>query len=283
MADRRLGRGLDLLVAANEPSEERSSPLRELPLDSLRPNPFQPRREFEPRELEHLAASIRVGGVMQPILVRPFNGSYQIVSGERRWRASSLAGRQTITALVRQVADRDMLQFALIENLHRKDLDPIEKATAFQRLVKEFRLSHEEIGKQVGLDRSTVANMIRLLELPEPIQRAVSRGTITMGHARALLTISSPALQSKLLKHIVQRGLSVRQMEALVRRLGRNGRAAPKPPDPNVAQVEAQLRRHFGTKVNIQTNGQKGVLRIEFYSRNDLERILRKIGSGRHH
>lgn len=251
----------------------------ELPLDRIRPNPHQPRERFAPEALEELKASIQVHGVLQPIAVRKVADGYEIIAGERRWRASQALGRATIPAVVREsVEDREMLELALIENLQRADLDPIEKAHGFRDLL-ERGLSQEQVAARVGLQRSTVTNFLRLLELSEPVQKAVTEGLITMGHARALLGLSDPRRQQELCAMIARKGLSVRDVERRVRELqGRTADASAKAVTPAsppwVRDMESRIRTHLGTKVQVRNGeGYRGQIVIEYHGREDLDRV----------
>jgi ParB family chromosome partitioning protein len=298
--EKRLGRGLGSLLstkttprapgasekaarpslATATPPEPGPGPAAELPLASIRPNPHQPRDRFTPDALAELEASIRVHGVLQPIVVRAVGDGFEIIAGERRWRASQAAGLKAIPAIVRDgVEDREMLELALIENLQRADLDPIEKARGFRELV-ERGLSQDQVAKQVGLQRSTVANFLRLLELAEPVQKAVTEGLISMGHARALLGVSDPRRQQELCALIARKGLSVRDAERRVRELqGRSteaaGKVIPKSAPPWVRDMETRIRTHLGTKVQVRNGeGYRGQIVIEYHGREDLDRVF---------
>ena len=275
--ERRLGKGLGALLAADPaPSEPRS----ELPLAKVRPNPNQPRKSFRPEELAELQESIRLHGVLQPILVRPSAGGFEIIAGERRFRAAQALGLKSIPAVVRDAAsDRTMLELALVENLQRTDLDPIEKARGFRQLLDQG-LTQEQVAEQVGLNRATVANFLRLLELSESVQKVVTEGLLTMGHARALLGLPDRRRQEELCALAVRRGLSVRDIEARVRELQsrpteeRDVRLSP-PPPPWVRDLESRIRSHLGSKVQVRNGeGYKGQIVIEYHGREDLDRLL---------
>ena len=274
--ERRLGRGLGSLLSSEPTSRE---PRAEVPLASIRPNPFQPRKHFLPEALAELQASIQVHGVLQPVVLRRSgSGEFELIAGERRFRASQAAGLKTIPAVVRDgVSDEAMLELAMVENLQRSDLDPIEKARGFRQL-QESGLTQEEVAAKVGLQRSSVANFMRLLELSEPVQKALTEGLISMGHARALLGIPERARQEELCALGVRRGLSVRELEERVRELA--GRATPKPkevvppPPPWVRDMESKMRSHLGTKVQVKNGeGYQGSIVIEYHGREDLDRL----------
>ncbi len=285
MPERRLGRGLDGLLrglarqdAVAEPAL--SGRVTTIPVGLLDPNPQQPRQVMNPGELEHLKASIREHGVLQPILVRPRGDRYQIVAGERRFRAAQAAGLAEVPAVLREVPDDRMLEIALIENLQREDLDPIEKARSFKAFLESARLTQEQAAERLGLDRSTIANMVRLLELPDPVQVLVRSGQVAMGHARALLALSDPKRQLALAARVVREGLSVRQVEALTgpsRPRQKPGKRAEK--GAHIRDLEARLRDALGTKVTVEEGRRAGTGRIviEFFSHDDAERILARI------
>lgn len=238
------------------------------------PNPRQPRRDFDEVALEELAASIRRDGVQEPVIVRRTAAGYELVSGERRVRACILADLPRIPAVCRDVSDRDMLKLGLIENIQREDLNPIELANAYQALIEEFKWTQEELAAEVGKNRVTVTNTLRLLQLPELLQQQVADGSLSMGHAKALLSISSPAAQLAAARKIVRHGLSVRQVEKLA------AETAPKPKktapkDPNIAAIEDDLRRSLGAKVHIKAQqGGKGRIEIEYFNLDELDRLL---------
>ncbi|WP_411278925.1 ParB/RepB/Spo0J family partition protein [Gemmatimonas sp.] len=315
---RRLGRGLDALLArrdlsndspkaaaagtspsastrADAPTEiaREESPLRSLKLSQIRANPYQPRQEFRPEELADLEASLRVNGLLQPITVRPApNGTgYELIAGERRFRAATRLGWTEIPALVKPVDDKTLLVLAMIENLQRADLDPIEEADGYQRLADEFQLSNQEVADVIGKDRSTVANALRLRQLPASVRRMLQEKQLTAGHARALLPLATERGIVDMARDIVEGGLSVREVERRVQ-AGR-----PKPPaagkkqaDANAAvpagasaatlrQIEERLRRKLQTGVSIQLSAKdKGEVRIAFFSNDDLERLLDLFG-----
>ena len=277
----RLGRGLDALLGAYEPAAEKDE-LRQLPLDLLRRGKYQPRTHMDANALEELAASIKAQGVVQPIVVRSLpSGEYEIVAGERRWRAAQLAGLESIPAVVRKVPDEAAIAIALIENIQREDLNPIEEATALQRLIDEFGMTHQQVAEAVGRSRAAVTNLLRLLTLQADVREMLEQARMDMGHARALLALEGAA-QSKAAHQVVEKGLSVRETENLVRRLltrraaraaGRDGAA-----DPDVRALQQQLSEKLGAKVRILYSRRgKGRLVIEYGSLEELDGILAKI------
>ena len=236
--------------------------------------------------MEELANSIRQKGLLQPILVRRSGDAFELVAGERRLRAAVQAGLTEVPAVVRDLSDGEAAEIAIIENVQREDLDPMEKARAFKRLQEEFGLTQDLISERIGSDRSSVANFMRLLQLPESIQGMVSRGTLSMGHARALVTIESPERQIALARRCAEDGWSVRELERAVRETGSNAAPAQRPPragaasrvTPDDADLVNRTQRHLGTRVHLRRSGTRGELAFEFYSDSDLERILRRIG-----
>lgn len=291
--ERRLGRGLESLLggaAAKGPGPTAEAGPRaggELPIQDVRPNPNQPRKVFDSAQLEELRDSIERHGVLQPICVRRREQGYEIVAGERRWRAARLAGHKTIPAVVLEdVQDDRMLELALVENLQRQDLDPLEKARGFREMQERLRLTQDEVAERVGLKRSTVANHLRLLDLPSEVQEAVVSGVITMGHARALLGAGDAQAVKRMLARTVREDLSVRQIERLVRELripapgtGDSG-GAPKPSRPVwVRDLEERMRRHLGTKVTIlYGSGFRGQIVIQYHDREELDRLSQVLG-----
>ena len=275
---RALGRGLDALIPTGSPEVATSSgvtdtALLRIPVDRVRPNPFQPRQQFDDTELEELASSIRANGLLQPIVVRAKGAEYELVAGERRLRAAQRAGLQEIPAIVRQVDDHEALELALIENLQRSDLNPIEEARAYERLRDEFGLTQEQIAARVGKHRSTIANALRLLRLPQDLQDELAAGRLTAGHARALLSVDSPEEQRRLAREFLRTGASVRDAE-------RRAQPARKQlPDANWRAVEDELRRLLDTKVRLlpRRDG-TGKLEIEYFSLDQLNALLTRLG-----
>ncbi len=279
------GRALDALISAraeapaheqDAAAETQSDGMRVIELDPriIERNPRQPRISFNEEALEELAQSIRRDGVQEPVIVRKQGGVFQLVTGERRGRASILAGLKTIPAIRREVPDEDMLKLGLIENIQRENLNAIELAHAYQRLIEETGWTQEELADQVGKKRATVTNTLRLLNLPKSVQEYVADGSISMGHARALLSLQSPETQTAACRKIIEKGLSVRQAEKLAEPASKAARPF-KPKDPNVASIEDELRRRLGTRVTVHNSGQnRGRIEIEYYNLDDLERIL---------
>jgi ParB family chromosome partitioning protein len=280
MADKRpaLGRGLSALIPdVPAPASPPDKPF-EVDTDLLRPNPFQPRAHLDEARLEELARSIRANGVIQPIVARRLGDGYEIIAGERRWRAAQLAGVPRVPVVVRSVPDEKLLETALIENIQREDLNPIEEAGAYRRLVSEFALTQEQIADAVGKDRSSVANCLRLLKLPDEIRAEVASRTLSMGHARALLAIEDGAAQRRLAREVIARGLSVRETEALVRRGTKRPPGPPaKPTDVHTKAAQDRLRLALGTGVRIVRRGKGGRIVIEFASEDELQRLYEQL------
>lgn len=285
MAEKRtaLGRGLNALIPdAPPPSRDRDAarPI-ELDLDLLTPNPRQPRSQIDEARLDELAQSIRANGVIQPIVVRRSGDRYEIVAGERRWRAAQRAGLLKVPVAIREVPDDKLLEVALVENIQREDLNPIEAAQAYRRLHEELHLSQDAIASAVGKDRATVANFIRLLRLPVEVRNDLSAGVLSVGHARALLSLPDDQAQRRLARDVVGRGLSVRETEALVRReLTAPASAAPpaaRPSDPNTRAAEDKLKVTLGTRVRIVRKGQGGRIEIDFRDERELQRLYEAI------
>jgi ParB family transcriptional regulator, chromosome partitioning protein len=286
MAERRpaLGRGLSALIPeapAPAAAPDRSRPT-ELDIDLLTPNPRQPRVHIDETRLEELAQSIRVHGVIQPIIIRNVDDRFEIVAGERRWRAAQRAGLLKVPVVIRAVPDDKLLEVALIENIQRDDLNPIEEAQAYQRLSDEFHLTQEAIAAAVGKDRATVSNIIRLLRLPAEVRTELGSGTLTMGHARALLGLPDEASQRRASREIIAGGLSVRDTEDLVRRetTPRAPKAQPSPTDANTRAAEEHLRMALGTRVHIIRKGRRGKIDIEFTSEDELNRLYEHLSRG---
>lgn len=277
MKERRLGKGLDFLLGESTPAPAAGREILSVHPDDLRPNRFQPRSVFDTASIETLAASIKEQGVLQPILVRKTESGYEIVAGERRWRACKALGLSAVPIVVKEMSDRDTLGAALVENVQREDLNPLEKAKAFAQFMKLFALTQEEVAQRMGMDRSTVANFIRLLDLPAAVQEFVSRGTLSMGHARALVGMEDAPAMLALCRRIQDEGMSVRRLEAAVagaKRTHPAKRSASKGRDPNVAELEDRLRKALGTQVHLRAGKGKGVIEVEYYSNQDLSRII---------
>jgi len=315
-----LGKGLGALIPTEVSRDRDASALRQVPMSSIKPNPLQPRTRFDEEAMASLAASIKEVGVLQPILVRQgAEGEYELIAGERRWRAARRAGLQTMPVLVQATSDVHSLEQALVENLHREDLNPLEEAAAYQQLVDAFGYTHEQVAGRVGKSRTVVTNTLRLLQLPAGVQRALADGAITAGHARALLGTPDRAYQEELAKRAVAEGLTVRALEDLVRRRAQgledgagpddrvgdspsaveapNGRAGQAPsatptaevtvaehrrrlPAPGVLELEDLLSTHLNTRVKVDMGAKRGRVMIEFATLEDLERIYKLMVGG---
>jgi ParB family chromosome partitioning protein len=291
-----LGKGLGALIppGGTEGAAAETGGLDELALASIKPNRFQPRDHFDEEALGLLADSIREVGVLQPVLVRPVGeGEYELIAGERRWRAARRVGLQTIPALVRETDDAAALEHALVENLHRDNLNPLEEAAAYQQLIEDFGLTHDEVAARVGRSRATVSNTLRLMQLPPAIQKTVQDGKLSMGHARALLGTPDRAFQEQLAKRIVEQDLSVRATEEAIREHQGEGASAPEAGAPNGAptagrklrppglvELEELLGDHLETRVTISMGSARGKVVVEFSTLEDLERIYRRITDG---
>ena len=290
---RALGKGLESLLpqrtvsiaaSAATPVESTGKPL-EIPLDHIERNPFQTRTRFDEAQLTELTQSIAASGVVQPIVVRPLSGGkYQLITGERRWLASRKAGKSTIPAIVRQASDEQTLEMTIVENLQRADLNPMEQARAYQRLSQDFKMTQEQMATRTGKERASVANFLRLLRLPEPIQHKVESGDLSFGHARTLLALDSPESITSAAQKIMALSLSVRQTESYVQGLI-NPQAKPKkeaklpePVDPNVREAQDRLQRTLGLKVHIEDKKGKGRVIIEYSGLEDFDSILTALG-----
>lgn len=287
---KRLGRGLEALLGpVSREQAEAAGTLRELPLSSVKPNPYQPRTRMDEGQLDELVASIEASGLLQPVVVRPRSGGYELIAGERRWRAAGRLGWTRIPAVVRDVDDQTLLTLALIENLQRDDLSPIDEAAGYQRLASEFQLPQAEIARMVGRNRATVANLLRLLQLPAEVQSLVHERKLSEGHARALLALAEAVEMIALARRAVEEGWSVRDMEARVRgdvadgpataeRPARRPRSQPRAVTADVRRVEDTLRKHLGTDVRLTTRRRgRGFLTVSYYSNDDLARLLELI------
>ncbi|HET7395130.1 MAG TPA: ParB/RepB/Spo0J family partition protein [Gammaproteobacteria bacterium] len=289
-----LGRGLDALLSGAVPvsGDDTGEELRELPVDLIQPGKYQPRMHMRQESLQDLADSIKAQGLVQPIVVRPLSGGssgsgpvgerrYEIIAGERRWRAAQMAGLRQIPAVVRDVPDRAAIAMALIENIQRENLNPLEEAQALQRLISEFEMTHQQASEAVGRSRAAVTNLLRLLELTDDVKEMVEQGDLEMGHARALLPLKGLA-QTGAARRVTDRGLSVRETENLVRRLLKEDGASPpkgaRRVDPNIRQLETDLTQKLGAKVTVEAgSGGKGKLVIQYSSLDELDGILARI------
>lgn len=282
-----LGKGLSSLIPADVEGE--SGSFREIDVNHVRPNRYQPRDHFDEELLASLAASIAEVGVIQPIIVREGDDGYELIAGERRWRAAKRAGLPAIPAIIRDTDDLASLESAVVENLHRQDLNALEEAAAYQQLIEDFELTQEQVASRVGRSRSAVANTIRLLQLPAAVQRLVIEGQLSAGHARALLATPDRAEQERLARQVVSEGLTVRDLEAMLRDDGdeptgrdtgaasKEGPSAPTVPDAGVLELEELLAARLDTRVRVQLGKGPGKLVVEFADLDDLERIYRVI------
>lgn len=273
---KRLGKGLDALIPSLSIHDD--DKVVEIPLSQLRANPYQPRKTFNDEAIQELAESIRQHGVIQPIIVRSVLKGYEIIAGERRFRASQYCGKATVPAVVRSFSDQQVMEIALIENLQRENLNAMEIATAYQGLMEQFSLTQEELSLKVGKSRSHIANFLRLLSLPEEVKENVSRGTLSMGHARAIVGIKDPVLVKQLAKQCVEQEWSVRELEEAVKNLERKptdkSKTKVKKRDPYIDHLEEDLRERFKTTVKIKHNKDRGKIELNYYSKQDLERLL---------
>jgi ParB family chromosome partitioning protein len=270
-----LGKGLGALIPEKGvPEGEGKKALQQCGIEEVQPNPFQPRKTFSDEQLQELVDSIREKGILQPLLVRRKSDGYELIAGERRWRAAQRAGLREIPILVRDVSDSEMLELSLIENIQRENLNPIEEAEAYKRLMEQFHLTQEEISKKVGKDRTTIANMVRLLRLPPEIKLSLAEGKITMGHARAFLSLDGVDKQKLLWKRLLSGGLSVRQTESLVKRLRTRSSPTPRRSHPEWSALIEELQRALGTKVRIVGKRKRGKIEIDFFSPDELDRII---------
>jgi len=279
-----LGRGLGALITPtaklNNPTPsavEAEGKVWFIPISKITPDPNQPRKHFKPEELDQLASSIKEHGVLQPLLVvEKTDGGYELVAGERRWRASQLAGLTIVPVLVKQWADQEKLEVSLIENIQRENLNPLEEAFAYKRLIEEFNLTQQQVAERVGKSRSAVANAVRMLELPEPVQAALVEGKINTGQARALLSLSTASEQLNMLASMLGEKMTVRDLE---RESNKQKVLSNRPirKDPNILYLEDKLRAELGTKVNISQKGERGTISVDYYAQDDLKRLVKKL------
>ncbi|MEW6673017.1 MAG: ParB/RepB/Spo0J family partition protein [Thermodesulfobacteriota bacterium] len=274
-----LGKGLDALIPDFD-LETKGPPADyfHCDIELIRPNRYQPRLRFAENELTELSLSVKKQGILQPLLVRKDDNGYELVAGERRLRAAKMAGLKQVPVVIKRLSDKDMLELTIIENIQREDLNPLETAEAYFRLITEFELTQDQAAERVGKSRSAVANFLRLRQLPEQIKSSIADGSLSMGHARALLGAPTASLQSAAHRMVVSKGLSVRQTEALVKRLNagttKTSKPQPNTKDRHLSDLSDELSRQFGTKVQIKRRGRKGKVEIEFYSDEDLDRLL---------
>jgi ParB family chromosome partitioning protein len=278
MKKKALGRGIEALIPKK--TEDSRHLIREIDIDALQPGRFQPRMNFDTARHEDLVSSIKEKGIMQPLIVRPLKGSgdqqYELIAGERRHRALKELGHVKVPVIIRDVKDEEALELSLIENIQRQELNSIEEAHAYERLINEFGLSQDDVSKAVGKDRSTIANVLRLLKLPLVVQDYVSRGTITAGHARALVSVDDKKQQLTIAERVAKNGLSVREVESLVKKQEKtlSTKKTAKPSDPYLKAAEDNLQAILGTKVSIIKRKKRGNIVIDFYSDKDLNRLL---------
>lgn len=278
MGRQSLGRGLSALLGEDTGTATAADqPSAEIDIDLIMPNPDQPRTRFTEQALDELAQSISANGVIQPIVLRRSGGKYEIVAGERRWRAAQRAGLRKVPAVVKEVSDEKLLELALIENIQRAELSPIEEAKAYRRLVDDMGMTQEMVATRVGKERSRITTSLRLLKLPDDIQKLIDEEKLSAGHGRVLLTSEEVTVQRKTARLIIESGLSVREAEKAIKRLSRpqptENKRVTATTDPNVKAAETKLMRRFGTNVKIISKGKTGKIEIEYYNRDDLDRI----------
>lgn len=274
---KKLGRGLGALIPkAGMPPTEKDG-VMQIGTEKIRPNPYQPRKDFNPEKLAELVNSIKEKGILEPVILRRREDHYELITGERRFRAATEAGLRTIPAIIRDANDNEMLEIALIENLQREDLNPLEEAEGYKMLIEKFSLTQEDLAKKIGRDRATIANTLRLLNLPQEIKDYISKNLLTEGHGRALLSVENPVLQLTLAKKIVKRGLSVREIESAVNRLKGEKPKLKAQKDIHILDLEEELMELLGTKVKINHRGKRGKIEIEYYSEDEFQRILEKL------
>ena len=274
-----LGKGLSALIPEAQALIEEEMGYFSCPVDLIDPNPLQPRRDFSESELKEMAQSVREMGVLTPLLVSKKGERYQLIAGERRLRAAKIAGVDRVPVVVREVSPVESLEMAIVENIHRKDLNPIEEAEAYQRLLEELKITQEALAQRVGKDRATIANLLRLLKLPPPIQKDLIEGRLTMGHARALAGVKGQQRQLALRELVIEKGLSVRELEKLIRSraVTRRKKEGTETIDYYVGSLAEDLKRSLGTKVEIKRRGSSGKIIIHFYSDEELDRLLERL------
>ncbi|MFZ5816195.1 MAG: ParB/RepB/Spo0J family partition protein [Bacillota bacterium] len=283
MSKKGLGRGLQALIPEVEVSERDRDSIMEIEISQVKPNPNQPRKEFDQVRLEELAASVKEHGIVQPIVVRQKGDGYEIVAGERRWRAAKMAGLKKVPALVREFSEAETMEIALIENLQREDLNPLEEAEAYRVLMETFKLTQEQLADRLGKSRPQIANTLRLLQLSEAARQQVRSGRLSMGHAKVLLGVADRRRQEELALRAVEEGLSVRQVEELTREVAparKGGVRKSEEMTPDLREVESRLREFFGTPVRLHLSREKGRIEITFFGEEGLGRILDTLGVG---
>ena len=273
-----LGKGLDALIPSIDPAEEKSKDFFLCDVELIQRNRYQPRHKFSEEELEELRDSIKTQGIIQPLLVKKHDNGYELIAGERRLRAAKMAGLSKVPVVVKTVTDLELLEMSIVENIQREDLNPMEEAEAYHRLITEFNLTQDQAANRVGKSRSAVANLLRLRQLPDQIKDGIINGILHMGHARALLGADTPAMQNAAFRAVISKGLSVRETENLIKHL-KYEKPQPEKKQPNKEQnyfsdLADNLARYFGTKVSINRKGKKGKVEIEFYNDDDLDRLI---------
>jgi ParB family chromosome partitioning protein len=273
-----LGKGLDALIPDIGAIESKPEDYFQCDISLIHPNRYQPRRRFSEDEMMELSRSIKEQGIIQPLLLRKDDSGYELIAGERRLRAAKLAGLSQVPVIIKDISDVKIIEMSIVENIQRENLNPMEEAVAYQRLISEFDFTQEQIAERVGKSRPAVANFLRLSQLPEHIKAGIMDGTLSMGHAKALLGTAKSALQNEAWRAIVSKGLSVRETEALIKRL-KEGKKKPKKPEPGsdeiyLSDLADELSRQLGTKVKIKRHGKKGKVEIEFYNNDDLDRLI---------
>jgi ParB family transcriptional regulator, chromosome partitioning protein len=282
---KKLGKGLEALIPrAETPQTEKDGTFSvpggamQIGIEKISPNPYQPRKDFNPEKLAELVNSIKENGVLEPVILRSAGDRYELIMGERRFRAATAAGLRTIPAIIREANDNEMLEIALIENLQREDLNSMEEAEGYKILIEKFSLTQEELAKKIGMDRATIANTLRLLNLPQEIRDCISKNTLTEGHGRAILSVENTVQQLALAKKVIKRGLSVRETEAMAKKVTESGSSgAESQKDIHILDLEEELMEFFGTKVRIKHRGKRGRIEVEYYSEDEFQRILEKL------
>lgn len=275
-----LGKGLGALIpdlTALDEKDRKALGIIEIEIDRIIPNEYQPRKSFDESRLKELASSIKEQGVIQPVIVHKSGGGFQLIAGERRWRAARLAGLRTIPSIVKEATKRDILEMALIENIQREDLNPLEAAEAYKRLQEEFKLTQEDLARRVGKERSTITNFLRILGLPKEVKQEIASGSLSMGHAKAILSLDRVRDQLQAAMQIAKKGLSVREAETLAARLKNPAKDKRPRLSSEIKAVEERLRKALGTKVSIAAKSKGGRIVIEYYSTEELDRLLEKI------
>lgn len=290
MAKTGLGRGLSALInseslAAPQPIAEKGERIEQAPLADVVPSPYQPRKHFSEDQLTELVESIRERGIIQPLIVRMVGGKFELIAGERRWRAAQKVGLSTVPVIVRSASDREVLELALVENLQRADLNPLEESEAYALLINQFQLTQEEVAKRVGKNRASVANAIRLLSLPDSLRHYVSAGRLSVGHAKVILGLNSPEEMSLVGERVLKDQLTVRQTEKLVESLqttkprrAKSAKSAGKPSTAEWSDLEKRIQRQLGTRVRLSGTASTGKIELEFFSADELDRLLRLLG-----